>query len=142
MASSRSTEAGIARMISEKPLVAAPRDHYTLRPNTQSVPFFAGARVLNRSGRDNGVVGVGAIFIWGTLAARPERADLTAPIVFTAVGAGIAGLGLVDETSAPRVSSRWSRLPWSGCSSPTRRWYASTISPMISADTSGCSVSA
>jgi arylsulfatase len=39
---------GLARMISEKPLVAAPRDHYTYRPNTQSVPFFAGPRVLNR----------------------------------------------------------------------------------------------
>ena len=39
---------GLARMISEKPLVAPPRDHYTLRPHTQSVPFFAGPRVLNR----------------------------------------------------------------------------------------------
>jgi len=39
---------GLARMISEKPLVSAPRDHYTYWPNTQSVPFFAGPRVLNR----------------------------------------------------------------------------------------------
>ncbi|HET9648935.1 MAG TPA: arylsulfatase, partial [Microlunatus sp.] len=39
---------GLARMISEKPLVAPPRDHYTFRPHTQSVPFFAGPRVLNR----------------------------------------------------------------------------------------------
>jgi arylsulfatase len=39
---------GLARMISEKPLIAPPRDHYTLRPNTQQVPFFAGPRVLNR----------------------------------------------------------------------------------------------
>ncbi len=39
---------GLARMVSEKPLVAPPRDHYTFRPNTQSVPFFAGPRVLNR----------------------------------------------------------------------------------------------
>jgi arylsulfatase A-like enzyme len=39
---------GLARMVAEKPLVAPPRDHFTLRPNTQSVPFFAGPRVLNR----------------------------------------------------------------------------------------------
>jgi len=39
---------GLARMIAEKPLVAPARDHYVLRPNTQSVPFFAGPRVLNR----------------------------------------------------------------------------------------------
>ena len=35
-------------MIAEKPLVAPPRDRYTYRPNTQSVPFFAAPRVLNR----------------------------------------------------------------------------------------------
>ena len=34
---------GLARMIAEKPLVAAPRDSYTYRPDTQSIPFFAGA---------------------------------------------------------------------------------------------------
>ena len=39
---------GLARMIAEKPLVAAPRDRYTYRPGTQSVPFFAAPRVLNR----------------------------------------------------------------------------------------------
>jgi len=39
---------GLARMIAEKPLVAAPRDSYTYMPGTQSVPFFAGPRVLNR----------------------------------------------------------------------------------------------
>jgi len=39
---------GIARMVAEKPLVAPARDHYSLRPNTQSIPFFAGPRVLNR----------------------------------------------------------------------------------------------
>ena len=35
-------------MIAEKPLVAAPRDSCTYRPGTQSVPFFAAPRVLNR----------------------------------------------------------------------------------------------
>jgi arylsulfatase len=35
-------------MVAEKPLVAPPRDHYTYFPGTQSIPFFAGPRVLNR----------------------------------------------------------------------------------------------
>ena len=39
---------GLARMIGEKPLVALPRDRYVYFPDTQSVPFFAGPRVLNR----------------------------------------------------------------------------------------------
>jgi arylsulfatase len=39
---------GLARMIAEKPLAAAPRDSYTYLPNTQSIPYFAGPRVLNR----------------------------------------------------------------------------------------------
>ncbi len=39
---------GLARMVSEKPLVALPRDRYTYRPGTQSIPFFAGPRILNR----------------------------------------------------------------------------------------------
>ena len=39
---------GLARMVSEKPLVAPPRNRYTYRPGTQSIPFFAGPRILNR----------------------------------------------------------------------------------------------
>ena len=39
---------GLERMVAEKPLVAPPRDRYTYRPGTQSIPFFAGPRVLNR----------------------------------------------------------------------------------------------
>ena len=39
---------GVARMAVEKPLIAAPRDSFVFYPNTQSVPFFAGPRVLNR----------------------------------------------------------------------------------------------
>jgi sodium/hydrogen antiporter len=42
-----------------------------------------------------------AVFVWGVVSARLERADLTAPIVFVAVGAVLAGLGLVDAPSAP-----------------------------------------
>jgi arylsulfatase len=39
---------GLARMIVDKPLLAAPRDRYVYYPGTQSVPFFAAPRVLNR----------------------------------------------------------------------------------------------
>lgn len=47
------------------------------------------------------LVVVGTIFVWGLVAARLERADVTAPIVFVAVGAIIAVLGLVDPFTAP-----------------------------------------
>jgi arylsulfatase A-like enzyme len=39
---------GLQRMIAEKPQAAAARNSYTYLPGTQSVPFFAGPRVLNR----------------------------------------------------------------------------------------------
>jgi hypothetical protein len=39
---------GLARMIAEKPLAAAPRDRCTYRPGTQSIPYFAAPGVLNR----------------------------------------------------------------------------------------------
>jgi arylsulfatase A-like enzyme len=39
---------GLQRMMAEKPQAAAPRDSYTFIPGTQSMPFFAGPRVLNR----------------------------------------------------------------------------------------------
>ena len=39
------------------------------------------------------------IFVWGTVSARVERADLSAPIVFTLVGALLAVVGLVDTPS-------------------------------------------
>ena len=39
---------GLARFAGEKPLVAPPRSTYVYRPGTQSVPFFAGPRLLNR----------------------------------------------------------------------------------------------
>jgi arylsulfatase len=38
----------LTRMVAEKPLIAVPRDTFTYRPGTQSIPFFAGPRVLNR----------------------------------------------------------------------------------------------
>jgi NhaP-type Na+/H+ or K+/H+ antiporter len=49
------------------------------------------------------LVVVAAIFVWGAVSARLERADLTAPIVFAAVGAALAGLGLVHAPSAPET---------------------------------------
>ena len=39
---------GLDRIASEKPQVAAPRDTFVYFPNTQSVPFFAAPRTLNR----------------------------------------------------------------------------------------------
>jgi sodium/hydrogen antiporter len=41
-----------------------------------------------------------AIFVWGTISARFERADLSAPIVFTALGAILAATGLAGGRSA------------------------------------------
>lgn len=42
-----------------------------------------------------------AVFVWGVLSARLERADLTAPIVFTVLGALLAAGGLIDAPTAP-----------------------------------------
>jgi NhaP-type Na+/H+ or K+/H+ antiporter len=49
------------------------------------------------------IVVAAAIFLWGAVSARLERADLTAPIVFTAIGAALAGLDLVHASSAPET---------------------------------------
>ena len=50
-----------------------------------------------------GLVVAAVVFVWGALSARLERADLTAPIVFMAVGAALAGLDLVHASSAPEL---------------------------------------
>jgi arylsulfatase A-like enzyme len=39
---------GLLRLMAEKPLIALPRDSYTYRPHTQSIPNFAAPKVLNR----------------------------------------------------------------------------------------------
>ena len=39
---------GIPRILAEKPMAAVPRERYVYMPNTQSVPFGAAPRVLNR----------------------------------------------------------------------------------------------
>lgn len=49
------------------------------------------------------VVVAAVVFVWGALSARLERADLTAPIVFMAVGAALAGLDLIHASSAPEL---------------------------------------
>jgi NhaP-type Na+/H+ or K+/H+ antiporter len=49
------------------------------------------------------IIVVAAIFVWGAVSARLEGADLTAPIVFAAVGAALAGLGLVHSSVAPET---------------------------------------
>ena len=47
------------------------------------------------------LVVMAAIFVWGAFSARLQRADLTAPIVFVALGGLLAAGGLVDQHSAP-----------------------------------------
>lgn len=42
-----------------------------------------------------------ALFAWALVSARLQRADLTAPVVFTAFGAGLALSGLVDGAAPP-----------------------------------------
>src|SRR4051794_5658763 len=41
-----------------------------------------------------------AVFLWGVVSARWERADLSAPMVFTAVGAALAAGDLIDPSTA------------------------------------------
>jgi len=49
------------------------------------------------------VVVAAVVFGWGAVSGRLERADLTAPIVFTAVGAALTGLGLIHSSSVPEM---------------------------------------
>src|SRR3954454_20114015 len=41
-----------------------------------------------------------AVFLWGIVSARWERADLSAPMVFTAVGVALAAGDLIDPSTA------------------------------------------
>jgi NhaP-type Na+/H+ or K+/H+ antiporter len=47
------------------------------------------------------LVVAGSIFLWGVLSARLQRADLTAPILFVAVGAVVGGMGLLETPEDP-----------------------------------------
>ncbi|MDF2146806.1 sodium:proton antiporter [Knoellia sp. p5-6-4] len=49
------------------------------------------------------VVVTAALFVWGLISNRLERADVTAPIAFVVVGLALAGLGLVDGPSGPEA---------------------------------------
>lgn len=49
------------------------------------------------------VVVAAALFTWGLISNRLERADVTAPIAFVVVGLALAGLGLVDGPSGPEA---------------------------------------
>ena len=49
------------------------------------------------------VVATAALFAWGLFSNRLERADVTAPIAFIAVGAALAGFDLVKGVSAPET---------------------------------------
>jgi NhaP-type Na+/H+ or K+/H+ antiporter len=50
-----------------------------------------------------GLIIVATVFLWGAVSARLTRADLTAPIVFVAVGVLLAAVGLIDATTAPET---------------------------------------
>ncbi|EWT01713.1 arylsulfatase [Intrasporangium oryzae NRRL B-24470] len=65
---------GLARFVGEKPLVAPPRDSYTFYPGTQSVPFFAGPRLLNRPHSISTAVTIGEASVEGVLLAQGTRA--------------------------------------------------------------------
>lgn len=49
------------------------------------------------------VVVTAALFAWGLISNRLERADVTAPIAFVVVGLALAALGLVDGPSGPEA---------------------------------------
>lgn len=49
------------------------------------------------------VVVMAVIFLWGAVSARLERADLSAPIIFVAVGALLSAFSLVDAKAAPET---------------------------------------
>ena len=49
------------------------------------------------------VIVAAVVFVWGAVSGRLERADLTAPIVFTAIGAALAGVGLVHGSATPEL---------------------------------------
>ncbi|HEV7650464.1 MAG TPA: cation:proton antiporter [Actinophytocola sp.] len=50
-----------------------------------------------------GLIIAGMIFLWGAVSARLTRVDLTAPIVFVAVGALLGSTGLIDAPTAPET---------------------------------------
>ncbi|MDX6324544.1 MAG: sodium/hydrogen antiporter [Nocardioidaceae bacterium] len=49
------------------------------------------------------VIIAAAVFIWGAVSARLERADVTSPVVFVAVGWALVTTGLIKGPSAPEA---------------------------------------
>lgn len=49
------------------------------------------------------VVVAASIFVWGLVSARLQRADLTAPIVFTLIGAAVALTGIASPEASERL---------------------------------------
>jgi NhaP-type Na+/H+ or K+/H+ antiporter len=49
------------------------------------------------------VIITAALFGWGLVSKRLERADLSAPIIFVIIGALLAGTGLIDSPDAPEA---------------------------------------
>jgi hypothetical protein len=129
---------GLARMIAEKPLVAAPRDSYTYRPGTQSVPFFAAPRVLNRPHSITADVEIPAGGPRGSCCPRaPRPAD-------TACSSGTASSATSTTTSAgpctawnpTRSSSQASTHSGSNSNPPeSRTWPTARARPAGSSST-------
>ena len=82
-----------------------------------------------------------AVFVWGVVSARLERADLTAPIVFVVIGAVLGWVGLIDAPSAPESLKPLVEVTLVWVLFPTLLVSASPISARTSADSSGCSAS-
>ncbi len=83
---------GLARFALDKPLVAPPRSSYTFYPNTQSVPFFAGPRLLNRP---------------HSISATVRIPDAGAEGVLLAQGTGAGGFSLYVQDGRLRYVHNW-----------------------------------
>ncbi len=98
---------GLARMAAEKPLVAPQRPQYRYYPDTQSIPFFAGPRVLNRPHAITAEVDIpesgaeGVLLCQGTAAGGYSLyvKDGTLRYVHNYVGRGLYGVR--SETPVP-----------------------------------------
>jgi arylsulfatase len=83
---------GLIRFAQDKPLVAPPRNSYTFYPNTQSVPFFAGPRLLNRP---------------HSISATVDVPDAGAEGVLLAQGTGAGGFTFYVQDGRLRYAHNW-----------------------------------
>ena len=65
------------------------------------------------------------VFAWGTLSARLERFDVTAPIIFVLAGVLLTHgpLAVLSVTRRLSWSRAWRRRPWCWCCFPTPRGW-------------------